>query len=453
MSRPWPRATVLPSTEDPISTVLSTTPAIPAVAAPLRRAPRIALGVVAAVWVALLVAIVRQPIFLTTDMVSNHVHIWYIAEQIWHGHGIPLRMPVLASGDAWAFPYGFLPWLAGALLWPLGGDHVVTALLVAGAAAVVAATYWALPRLRHGWWAVVVLINPSLVASVMLGQLPFLWAAAAFMTAIGMWRRGRPVVATVLAAISLATHPAVMLPVSLIAIAFALAFGRNRRRLLVCWLIAVAVAVPATLLTLSSPVVGQTPRSAQLAMLLSTVLIRVLVLAEPVMLDALASRWSRITAIPVSFAALGVVLIALAWQPFQLYVGWSGVTRTHAPSELATFTTTAALQPGRIYRVLPGADQKYGLYQVVRHGAVLDSELFPESLRRKGFSSDERYASFLLRRRIQSVIVTPGYQRHFHSNEPEHLASLARSGACVSGIRVTTGVAGRTWQEYDVSHC
>jgi hypothetical protein len=409
--------------------------------------------VVGAMWVALLVAIVRQPIFLTTDMVSNHVHIWYVAEQLWHGHGIPLRMPVLASGDAWAFPYGFLPWLVGALLWPLGGDHVVTALLVAGAAAVVAATYWALPRLRHGWWAVVVLVNPSLVVSVLLGQLPFLWAAAAFMTAIGMWRRGRPVVATVLAAVSLATHPAVMLPVSLIAIAVALAFGHDRLRLVVCWLIAVAVAVPATLLTLSSPVVDQTPRSTQVAMLLATVGIRMLVLAEPLLLDAIASRWSRITAIPASFAALGFVLIALAWQPFQLYVGWSGVTRTHAPSELASFVQTAALQPGRIYRVLPGADQKYGLYEVVRHGAVLDSELFPESLRRKGFSSDEGYAHFLARRRVQAVVVTPGYQRHFHSNEPDRLASLARSGACLSGIRVTVGQSAATWQEYDVSPC
>src|SRR6478735_6237 len=102
MSRPCPRATALPSTEDPISTVLSTTPATPAAATPFGRAPRVVLGVVAALWVALLVGIVRQPIFLTTDMVSNHVHIWYVAEQLWHGHGIPLRMPVLASGDAYA---------------------------------------------------------------------------------------------------------------------------------------------------------------------------------------------------------------------------------------------------------------------------------------------------------------------------------------------------------------
>ena len=180
-------------------------------------------------WAALLVGIVRQPVFLTTDMVSNHVHIWYVAEQLWHDHRLPMRMPVLASGEAYAFPYAMLPWIVGALLWPLGGDRVVTALLVAGALATVAATFWALPRLRRGWWAVAVLVNPSLVVSVMLGQLPFLWAAAAFMVAIGMWRRGRWVAATVLAALSLMTHPAVMLPVSIIAILFALPFERRRR--------------------------------------------------------------------------------------------------------------------------------------------------------------------------------------------------------------------------------
>ena len=157
----------------------------------------------------------------------------------------------------------------------------------------VAATFWALPRLRRGWWAVAVLVNPSLLVSVMLGQLPFLWAAAAFMVAIGMWRRGRWVGATVLTAVSLATHPAVMLPVSIIAILFALPREQRRGRLLLCWLAAVLVAVPATWMTVTSPVVDETSRSTQLYSLVTTVLIRVLVLAIPVFLDVLASRWAR----------------------------------------------------------------------------------------------------------------------------------------------------------------
>lgn len=404
-------------------------------------------------WAALLVGIVRQPVFLTTDMVSNHVHIWYVAEQLWHDHRLPMHMPVLASGEAYAFPYAMLPWIVGALLWPLGGDRVVTAMLVAGALATVAATYWALPRLRRGWWAVAVLVNPSLVVSVMLGQLPFLWAAAAFMVAIGMWRRDRLVAATVLAALSMITHPAVMLPVSIIAILFALPFEKRRGRLLLCWLAAAVVAVPATWMTVTSPVVDQTSRSTQLYSLVTTVFIRVLVLAIPVFLDALASRWGRIRALPVSLVGLSVVLVGLAWLPFQLDVGWSGVVRTRPPDELKTFLDAQALEPGRIYRVLPGADQKYGLYQVVRHGAILDSEFFPESLRRKGFQTDEEYASFLTKRHIQAVVVTPGYQSHFKSNEPERLASLAASGDCVAGIRITEGLRGDTWQEYDVTPC
>jgi hypothetical protein len=417
------------------------------------RGSRLALGVVAAVWVALLVGIVRQPVFLTTDMVSNHVHIWYVAEQLWHEQRLPMRMPVLASGDAYAFPYAMLPWIVGALLWPLGGDRVVTALLVAGALATVAATFWALPRLRRGWWAVAVLVNPSLVVSVMLGQLPFLWAAAAFMVAIGMWRRGRWVAATVFAAVALMTHPAVMLPVSIIAILFALPFERRRGRLLLCWLAAAVVAVPATWMTITSPVVDQTSRSTQLYSLVTTVLIRVLVLAIPVFLDALAARWARVTALPMSLIGLSVVLVGLAWLPFQLDVGWSGVVRTRPPGDLTTFLEGQALEPGRIYRVLPGADQKYGLYQVVRNGAVLDSEFFPESLRRKGFNTDAEYAAFLAKRHVQAVVVTPGYETHFKSNEPARLASLAASGDCTAGIRITEGLSGDSWQEYDVTPC
>ena len=90
------------------------------------------LVVVGVAWAGVLLAIAPQRIYLTTDMVSNHVHVWFIANQLWHGHGIPLHMPVLASGDAFTFPYASLPWIVGGLLWPLGGDHVVTVLLVVG---------------------------------------------------------------------------------------------------------------------------------------------------------------------------------------------------------------------------------------------------------------------------------------------------------------------------------
>ncbi len=128
-----------------------------------------------------------------------------------------------------------------------------------------------------------------------------------------------------IAALAIVTHPAVMLPVSLIAIAFALPFDRHRRRLLLCWLVAVVVAVPATVLTLASPVVDETSRSTQVYSLVTTVLVRVLVLALPVLLDVLAARWADVAWLPASLAGLAVAVPAVLWLPFQLDVGWSGV--------------------------------------------------------------------------------------------------------------------------------
>ena len=96
-------------TEDPIETVASSRVGVSGAARRARARHevdhRLALtcAAVAVAWAALLVTISTQPVFLTTDMVSNHVHVWFIADAaVALGHGIPLHMPVLASGDAYA---------------------------------------------------------------------------------------------------------------------------------------------------------------------------------------------------------------------------------------------------------------------------------------------------------------------------------------------------------------
>ena len=309
------------------------------------RASRAALVVVGVAWAGVLLAITPQRIYLTTDMVSNHVHVWFIASRLWHGHGIPLHMPVLASGDAFTFPYASLPWLVGALLWPLGGDHVVTVLLVVGAVAVIATTYWAIPGVRRGWWAVAVLLNPALLTSVLLGQLPFLWAAALFLGAIGAWRRERRVVATALLALSLIVHPAVMLPISIVIVGIAVVFLRDRGRLALAWLVAVVLSVPAIVLTLDSPVVDQTSRRFELLTLGLTVLTRVWVIAVPLVYEQLAripGSWGRL-ALPLGFSVLSLGLFLPMWRPFSLDTGWAALAG-HAPAdELHSFVTTPSL--------------------------------------------------------------------------------------------------------------
>jgi len=413
------------------------------------------LALVGVAWAGILLAIAPQRIYLTTDTISNHVHVWFIAHELWHGHGIPLHMPVLSAGDAFTFPYASLPWLVGALLWPLGGDHVVTLLLVAGAAAVVATTYWAVPGVRRGWWAVAVLLNPALLTSVLLGQLPFLWAAALFLGAVGSWRRGRRVAATVLLALALVVHPPVLLPISAVIVGIAAVFLRDRGRLALAWLVAVALAVPAIVLAIRSPVVGQTSRRLELITLGLTVIIRILVVAVPLFYEQLAripGRWGRI-GLPVGFIGLSLILFLPMWSPFSLDVGWAALAGHPPPGELDTFVTTPPLQPGRTYRVLTGGDQKYGIYQVVSHGGVLDSELFPESLHRSSFGNRRSYARFLTDRRVQSVVVAPSYRRAYHSNEPRLLAAMAASGRCTARVRITQVGQGDDWRLYDVDRC
>ena len=141
------------------------------------------------------------------------------------------------------------------------------------------------------------------------------------------------------------------------------------------------------------------------------------------------------------------------WRPFSLDTGWAALAG-HAPAdELHSFVTTPSLQRGRTYRVLTGADSKYGIYQVVRHGGVLDSELFPESLHRASFGSRRSYAAFLADRRVQSIVVAPSYRRAYHSNEPRLVAAMAASGECTAGIRIVEVEQGDGWRLYDVEHC
>src|SRR5262245_10257030 len=154
---------------------------------------RRALIAVCAAWVIVLGLILSHSLFVSHDSLSNYGHVWWVAQQLRAGEGLPFRMPVLGHGEALTFPYGFLPWLVGGILALALGDWAVTLLIVAGFVALVAAMFWALPEIRHGWWAVAALLNPTLVMAPIIGQLPFLWAVAFFFAAVGCWRRERRV--------------------------------------------------------------------------------------------------------------------------------------------------------------------------------------------------------------------------------------------------------------------
>ncbi len=375
---------------------------------------RVALGAMAAAWLIGLAFILSHRIFVTNDSLSNYIHVWYVGDHFWHGHGIPLHMPVLGHGEAYAFPYGFIPWFSAALLHPLFGDWIVTLWLVVGALGVIAAQWCAFPELRGAWWTALLLANPMLVEGPLLGQLPFLWAIAMLFAAIALWRRERWLAAAVMLGLAQATHPAVVLPIAGPIVLARLIWEPNRPRLLACYALSLAIAAPAAWLVAASPSVGDSSTRTLVTNFVDTVSLRAIVVAAPFIgLVVQRTPLARIPAIIlVGLIALNVILVPIRKDRYA----WTALTRT-ADVSLETFIQSDDFHPGATYRILRVRDGKVGMYQLVRAGARLDSEPFPESIDRRSWPSRVEYAEFLRKRKVDYIIIYAAYNARYRTNE------------------------------------
>lgn len=405
---------------------------------------------VAAGWAALLAAIGRHRVFVSNDTLSNYVHVWWIAAGLRHGRGLLLHMPVLGHGRAVTYPYAFLPWTAAALAWPVFGEHAVTLALVLGCAAMIAAMFWAFPALlENPWLAAAALANPVLVAVAILGQLPFAWGVAALFAAIGLWRRGRVVGAILAAAVAEATHPAVVLPIAALVVAVMLVH-RYDRRLVRAFAVSVLLALPAASMVVASPVFSDTSVATKVAEFLVTVGVRLVVVVVPAVLvwfGRRAAAWLG----PV-LLLLALVLNAALIGPLDTRYAWRALSR-QPDRAMLSFIASSEFVPGRTYRVLRAADGKVGMYQLVQHGARLDSELFPESIDRRSFRGTGAYGKFLEGRRVDVVLDFTNYDRFYRTNEHQLLDQLAVSGACGGGITVTRFHHDGSWDGYRIDVC
>ena len=400
------------------------------------RAGRTAKRGLIAAWIVVLVLLLRHREVISSDTLSNYVHVWFVADRFWHGGGVPFHMPVLAHGNALAFPYGFFPWMFAVLLWPLMGEWSVTLTLGVGFVGMVLATFWAFPELRKGWWAAAALINPAFVEGLLLGQLPFLWAAAMLLLAIGCWRRDRRGWAIVLAALAQITHAPILVPmVGLLVIGW-WRYEPDRRALGRAWLLSLIPALPAIYLVFASPVTSQTGMLWSIWVEIETLALRSLVLIVPFGLLILQRRGTR-PAAPVVAAAV-MLLGQLVTIPISgMAAGWGALNRG-PDTATAAIPHAIPVKQGATYRVLTFGDSKYGMYAVVRAGGRLDSEFFPESINRRSFRDTGMYAKFLTERKVEYVVVDYRYHR-FHTNEQallEAMAALSGNARCVDGLRV-----------------
>jgi hypothetical protein len=399
-------------------------------------------------WLVLLALIARHRVFVTHDSLISYAHSWWIDRQLWHGHAIPWRMPILGHGEALTYPYGMLPWTVAGVLWPLGGEYAVTGVLVAGAVGLIAAIFWAFPEARQPWWAVLVLVNPPLIAALIGGQVPFMWACALLATGIGCWRRGDQRWAVVLVGLAQLCHAAVVLPIAAVIVLLRLKWEPHRRRLAISYLVSLCLAVPGVVAVLQSPVFEESSLHTKVVQFAGTVLVRGLVLVP-----GFAAAWPlrpRVGVLP-ALAAVVLSLNVVLLGPLDASFAWLGLTRNPDPT-LLRFTATPEFRPGATYRVVGGLDGKVGMYQLIRHGARLDSEFFPESIWFGNFDSRSAYSDFLVRRDVDYVIIFADANERRPTNEGTLLPAMAASGdrctSTVVGVRLVAHHRG--WDDYGI---
>jgi len=402
-----------------------------------KRVGDVVAGALGLVWVVCLVRILRHRIFVSLDSLISYAHVWYVSDRLWHHGRIPLAMPVLGHGQAFAFPYGFLPWFTAAIFRPLLGDRVVTLWLVAGMVLLIATIFLAFPELRRSWWAAAVLASPALPAAALIGQFPFVWASVFLFAGIACWRHDRRNWATAFMAAAQATHPAVMCPIVLVVVGWRVLFHRERDAL-PRYAISVVVALPAVALVVLSPVFGDSSTWDKTWGFLDTVFPRSLVLAVPLALAWLWRRWPGALAGAAAFVAVLAIDVAV-WFPLSMPVAWRAMDRQ--PSQaMQPFLHSAAFHPGWTYRLLRVDDKRVGLYQLIRAGGRSDAEFFPESELRRSWPSLAEYSTVLRARHVDAVMLWRSYEQRIHSDERRLLDELS-APTCAAPLACTTLVA------------
>lgn len=363
-------------------------------------------------------------VVLSSDSVNNHVHVWYIADDIWHNGQLPWAMPVLAHGEAYAYPYGFVNWTTASLAWPLFGDWTVTLWTVVGVVGCIVATFVAFPELRRGWWAAAALANPALIEALLFGQQSFAWGAALLLFGIAAWRRGHRGWAAVLVGIGAATHPAVVLPISLVVVLLYLPFTKDRGALLRWYALSCVMAIPAALLVLFSPTITATSTYQKNLNFWITLGPRVLIVVLPLFYTVLQYKKVRAYAPAALAISLAFNLMFHGWLNVQQQV--DALTRWDADTtSLDRFIDSPEFVEGATYRVLRAEDGKLGLYHVVRGGGRLDAELFPESMAIESFDGPVEYARELCERDVEFVLHFDSYDRVRETNEGALLEQMA----------------------------
>ena len=375
--------------------------------------------------VLLLVAVKR--IFLGDDSASVYAHVWFIQDQLWSGHGIPRHIPALDGGRAVTFPYGLVPWLLGALIWPLFHDWGVTLLMVIAAVGTPIATCVARPVMRDPWVMLLFLLNPFYIDGLLAFQFPFLWSAFFFFLFVIALDRRWDVAAGGLLWLCITTHPLAGGIGALCYLATHFLSEPERRwRFFVMGALAGLASLPALLLARGTPALAENSARVIASSIADGFVRRATVLAFPFLATYLivsVRRWYRSI-----FAAwiVGLIFsIVMANGAFGYAQGGYDGLFTQSHDIYAPYFASAQFDPRATYRVMEPNQFEDGQYYFLRHGARLANEFFSESMFRRSWTEGE-YRDFLTKKKIDYVSIERGYLAQYHTNEQQLLDGLTQ---------------------------
>ncbi len=363
-------------------------------------------------------AIGHRQVYLGLDSIGHYVHVWFVHHSLFGEGTLPLTNPYLQSGEARAFPYGFVPYMITALLYHVFADRAVSVLMALLAAAIIAVAGYS--RLRK---------DPVLIACFAL-SLPFLdgllsfqfiffWAALFFFLFAWALDRRRTVLAGVLMWATMVTHPIIGLEAVVIYTVYHVRAQPVRRPIVLRMAVVTGLcALPTFVYSLGDPSAGEAPKLYLAAKVIVRSAFGLAILFGPFLLlrwrAVIHANYARVFALVCTssllwFAADQSSCIGLFEDAQSMYTG---------------FFDSGRFQRGAVYRILEPEDREEGQYFFVQKGAVLANSFFTETMFRQDWESLEEYTAFLREERIDFVVVEQDYFEDFDTNEGELLDRL-----------------------------
>lgn len=375
---------------------------------------------IVALTVLVLGLMLTRTFYLGDDAAQSYGHVWYLRAAIFTQHQWPWHVAQLENGDAVMFPYGIIPWLPDALLYPIFGGWIVTFSMVLGVALMLIAVGRFRSELRNPFLFSLFLLNPLLWNGITQFQLTTVWAFAFAFFGLAQLERARYGTALAMLAAAIAVHP--MMATGTIAIYLAWEWARTRTiplRAAALSVGAVAIASPSVFLFLSTPLVSE----AKLNVIALSFLDNLRRLSVPLLALAIPELRGRIYLRQATVAGA----LALATVGVLIYLPPSGLWQSTRP-RFEGYLAAHPVQPAGSYRVLVSNNHEDGMVEFMRAGATLANEFFTESEHRQVWPDPDAYTCFLATKQVDHVIVGSEYPSPYRESELHMLDILAANG-------------------------